>query len=231
MKSNIELSKEHRLAVLQKAASDLSSKFPFICTIEQGMLIIQADWKDTTFINGPGLTREQKSYRHIVRLKPNGKFATLDVYVENYESVGLGGLTIGRREFAGKSVRINWEAQIGKDNQTGKTGLIVNKFSSRSIQVPVKEYFSNLGYAYQRYSLADDWHGISFNMRVVLGLLFMFASGIMIPGIIYSCIVESDKGVYISIAAFIFSFFLIGIGILISGIKDMIKQKRNEEWD
>ena len=229
--SNNELTKEQRLAILQKAAADLTARYNFVCTIEQGMLVIQANWKDTTYINGPGLTREQRSYRHIVRIKPNGKYATLDVYVDDYQSVGLGGLVIRRDAFSGKAVTFNWEAQIGKNNQTGEKGLIVNRFSSRDIQAPVKEYFNNLGFKYQRYSLSDDWHGIQPNMRLILGAMFTVFPALMIPGIMYSVFTEEDKVLYGGIAAFIISFVVFGLFVLISGIKDMIKQKRDEEWD
>ncbi len=222
-----ELSKEQRLEILQKAAADLQAKYPFICTIEQGMLIVQADWEK---MNDLELTDEQKSYRHIVRIKPNGKFATLDTYVNDETAIGLGGLIITREAFAGKTINLNFEMQI-KENSQGNKELNIKKFSTKDIQTPVKEYFTRLGYAYQRYSLSDDWHGIQPNMRLILGAMFTLFPALMIPGIMYSVFTEEDKVLYGGIAAFIISFVVFGLFVLVSGIKDMIKQKRGEDWD
>ncbi len=64
------------------------------------------------------------------------------------------------------------------------------------------------------------------DIRMTIGVIFMLASGMMIPGIIYSVITESEKLLYGGIAAFIICFFALGVGIVIIGIRDM-KNKRN----
>jgi hypothetical protein len=170
----MNLSNEQINAVLQKAAADLMAANPFICTVDQGCLVVQLNWKDTTFFNGRGITREAFGYRYIVKLKPNGKFTTVDLTTADVQSVGLNGINISSSAFAGKQVSFHKDIQLGRDNLTGQTGVITNSFNSRDIQVPVKQYFLNQGFEYQFYSLGDNWHAIPPMLRIALGGIFTF---------------------------------------------------------
>ena len=67
------------------------------------------------------------------------------------------------------------------------------------------------------------------SMFLILGVLFMLVSGGMIPPIIYSVTTEADKLLYGGIVAFIISFFVLGVGLLVFGIKDMKKQNHEKE--
>lgn len=167
----MNLSREQRLAILQRAANDLMAQNPFICTVQQGCLIVQWNWKDTTYFNGQGVAREACSYRHIVKIKPDGKFITVDLHVNNYQSIGLDGMRLSQRIFSGKSVEFHKEVSFGVNNQTGQKGFVVNQFDSRIIQEPVKRYFRGLGLEYKFFSLSDSFHAVPPVSRILLGFL------------------------------------------------------------
>ena len=222
---NMNLSREQRYAILQRAAYELMSQYPFVCTIQQGCLIVQLNWKDNTYFNMQGLTREACSYRHIVKIKPDGKFVTVDVFVNDYTAVGMGGLRISRSAFAGKQIRFTKEIALGRNNQTGQVGVITNEFSTKWIQEPVKNYFLNLGLQYQFYSLVDNFHALPADMRFILGCMFIPGGLIATGGLIYVCHEEliegAAKGLVMGVGL-ISSVAIVALGIclLVTGFKD-----------
>lgn len=143
----------------------------WLCTIEQGFLVIQLNHNNSTFYNGLRLTETTSTYRCVVKIMKNGKFLMTDVYVTDGNSVGLAGLQLSSTAFAGKSIEYHYE--------TSKEGEY--KFSTLDIQKPVKEYFKSLGLKYKFYSYKFSLQALPKVLRIVTVILPLFVGCLFIP--------------------------------------------------
>ncbi len=169
------LTNEEIQQVYEQARVALLISHPeWICTIEQNSLVIQLNWQNATYFNGRGVTHVARVYRHIVKVYPDGKFMTLDVHVNDENSIGLGGIVLSQDAFAGKSWNFHLEKELGHDNNTGETGILTYKFCTSDIQKPVKEYFEGQGFQYKFYSVGEGIKAIPPQIKIALGALFTF---------------------------------------------------------
>ncbi len=175
-----------------QAINYFSTSHPeWICTVEQGVLVIQLNWQNATYFNGMGLTHASRVYRHIVKIFPDGKWMATDVTVNNDSCVGLGGIRISESAFSGKQWSYQAEKVLGHDNQTGQNGILTYKFNTADIQVPVKEYFNSLGFKYKFFSLKESFRGLPKGLRIGVGVVFVFV-GILLLAIFGAIVGNPD---------------------------------------
>ena len=147
------MNKEQIMQYYLNAKTYIEQNHPeLICTIEQDCFITQLNWQNVTYFNGKGLTHSSRTYRNIVKIRPNGDFYMTDVYVNNDSCIGLDGFQISNSYFAGKSWNFTSEIMLGKDNNTGDVGVQVYTFKTSDVQKPIKNYFLGMGLHYKFFS-------------------------------------------------------------------------------
>ena len=236
----MNLSKEKIEQIYIEAKDYFNSVHPeWACTIEQGVLVIQLNWQNSTYFNGRGVSHVARVYRHVVKVFPNGKFMTIDVNTTDESSIGLGSIGISQESFAGKSWNYHYEKELGYDNATGETGILTYRFSTSDIQVPVRKYFENLGLKYNFYSFGEDIKAIPATTKISLGVLFLFIGTVF--SVIEYCVLYIDPdrvldvtingvpqlvpvseislGVRIAFALFPAIFLFVGIFLIINFVK------------
>ena len=149
----MELTREQINLMYENAKKYFDELYPqFLCTVEQDCFIVQLNWQNATYFNGRGLTRSARTYRCVVKIFKNGNFYMTDVYVDDIDKIGLGGIKISREAFAGASWSYHYEKVLGVDNNTHEKGILTYKFCTSEIQKPVKTYFKELGLKKKFYS-------------------------------------------------------------------------------
>ncbi len=144
----------------------------WLCTIEQGFLVAQLNPGNIAYYNGLKLSETASTYRCVVKITPDGKFYLTDVYVENYNVLGLGGLKLSSTAFAGRSIEFHYQS-----NKDGST----YKFSTRDIQKPLIDYFKSLGLTYKFYSYKYSLMAQSGILKVVTVVVPLFCGLLFIP--------------------------------------------------
>ena len=166
---------QEQIAKLQKKVQHHFKKThpEWICTIEGPYLVIQLNWMDATYFNGQGVAHEARIYRHLVEILPSGRFKTMDVTADSEKAIGLEGVTLSMNSFAGKQFIFHADARLGKDNQTGKKGIITYRFNNNDIKKPVREYLEHFGLKYQfMNSPVDEFNAIYGPTKLANGFIF-----------------------------------------------------------
>lgn len=82
--------KEEKREHLNNIIEILNKHYPDLqAIIEDNLIVVQRKYIDMAYINGLGLTKEEKTYRCIGKLRPNGKFQLADFFVNKEDSIGL----------------------------------------------------------------------------------------------------------------------------------------------
>ena len=131
----MKITDEKRQELYTLLKIEIEKQFPqFLCTIEQDVFVIQINWKNTTYFNPNGITKDIKSFRHIIKINKNGSFQTTDVMIEDEKTIGLGNLTISKSMFSGESFGYSLDLSLGIDNNTNQFGIIRNEFTTDTIK-------------------------------------------------------------------------------------------------
>ena len=122
---------------------------PWEVTVEGDTIVARWKWMDATFFSPSQVTNKTKAYTFTVTLKDNGKWKELD----KTQSTSSGaGMRSGRTGFGSTSTFIGKTSQksisfgIGKNNQTGETGVIGFKFDTTKVKQPIREYLTKYGW-------------------------------------------------------------------------------------
>lgn len=143
-----KLSKEQINKIISDAYTYFQANHPELtCSVnyDKGQFIVENNWKDTTYLNTPGVTNERATFKCIVWIFPNGKYYMNDVSIEDSKSLNPNKLNFNKSGFSGRMWHYTKEISFGKDNLTGEKGVIVNEYSTESVHKPIKEYFNALG--------------------------------------------------------------------------------------
>ena len=121
---------------------------PWQVQVEQDSLIATWKWMDATFFGVGTVTDEEKEYKFIVTLLDNGKWTEKDISKESQAKVNFnnGKLSFGSSSFSGTSTRKSITIGLGKNNQTGQTGVIAFRFDTNIIKEPIRAYLKANGY-------------------------------------------------------------------------------------
>lgn len=216
----MELTKEQINLMYENAKKYFDEVYPqFLCTVEQDCLVVQLNWQNVTYFNGRGLTRSARTYRCVVKIFKNGNFYMTDVYVDNIDSIGLGGIKISRDSFAGTSWSYHYEKVLGVDNNTGEKGILTYKFCTSEIQKPVKTYFKELGLKKKFYS-----YSLSIKALPKIGRI----TAVVVP--LLNGSIFSFLGILLNGEQLFFPVFLsLGIIFLLWGIFNIYSLLKKEE--
>lgn len=135
--------------VLQDAENMLNKQEqPWSVVVEGDSIIATWKWMDATFFSTAEVTDEEKEYKFIVTLKDNGKWKETDQSQEKTANINMkdGKISFGSSAFIGNSVQKNITIGLGKNNETGETGIIKFKFDTKIMKEPIRQYLINCGW-------------------------------------------------------------------------------------
>ncbi|MBR5239016.1 MAG: hypothetical protein IKW04_00380 [Clostridia bacterium] len=115
-------------------------------TVEGDTIVTRVKWMDATFFSPDAITTEMQEFEYRVRIVSNGKYTELDKSVSKKKSAGRGGVDMNKSVFVGKQVSFSKTIGVGKDHQTGETGIISNTFYSEEYKAPVRNLLKEFGY-------------------------------------------------------------------------------------
>jgi len=123
---------------------------PWEITVEGDSIVARWKWMDAIFFAPELVTEEIKNYTFTVTLGDNGKWKELDRSSEKSKDVEFkgGALSFGMSSssFKGKKTQKSFSAGLGKDNQTGKVGVVAFKIDTELVKKPVRDYLEHCGW-------------------------------------------------------------------------------------
>ena len=123
---------------------------PWAVTVEGASIVARWRWMDATFFAPHEVTDETRRFTFTVTLSENGKWKELDVTEKKSSGIKISGGSIGfgssSSTFKGKTNQKSFSLGVGKNNQTGQTGLIGFKFDTTSVKQPIRDYLTSQGW-------------------------------------------------------------------------------------
>jgi len=123
---------------------------PWQVTIEEDKIVARWKWMDAIFFAPNEINNETKEYAFTVTLKDNGRWHENDTTSQKSAGIGFSGgnLTFGgsKQMFSGKTTQKSITFGLGKNKQTGETGIIKFKFDTSVIKEPVRAYLTSCGW-------------------------------------------------------------------------------------
>jgi len=123
---------------------------PWAVTIEGDSIVARWKWMDATFFAPHEVNADTREFTFTVTLKDNGTWKELDKTQSKSGGVNVSGgkLSFGgsSNTFVGKTNQKSIQFGIGKDNQTGQTGVIGFKFNTTDVKKPVRDYLISCGW-------------------------------------------------------------------------------------
>ncbi|MBR5825575.1 MAG: hypothetical protein IKY78_00670 [Clostridia bacterium] len=147
MKANVQ-------EVLNAALALNGDDKKYVITVEGNKIITRVKWMDTTFFSPDSITNEMRNFEYIVEVGENGKYKELDKSVSVSKSAGKGGFNFKKSIFIGKEITYDRTVGLGRDNQTGETGIVSNRFYSEEYKAPVRRLLESHGYKRKKGALA-----------------------------------------------------------------------------
>lgn len=121
---------------------------PWGVSIEDDSIVATFKWMDATFF-APGEVNEQtKQYKFVVTLTDDGKWTEFDQSEQKEAKIDFkdNKISFGTSTFAGKQMQKSFAIGLGKNNQTGETGIISFKFDTQIIKETIRAYLKDCGY-------------------------------------------------------------------------------------
>lgn len=135
--------------VLQDAENVLNKQDqPWSIVVEENSIIATWKWMDATFFSVDEISDEEKKYKFIVTLKDNGKWKETDQSQEKTANINMkdGKISFGTSSFVGSSMQKNITIGLGKNKETGETGIIKFKFDTKIMKEPIRQYLMDCGW-------------------------------------------------------------------------------------
>lgn len=115
-------------------------------TVEDDKIITRVKWMDAMFFSPDAITEEMKTFTYTVKVNDNGTYTEVDKTVSKSTSAKSGGFGYQKSVFVGKQITVDKTIGLGKNKQTGQTGVIGITFNSEEYKNPVRTLLKNSGY-------------------------------------------------------------------------------------
>lgn len=114
-------------------------------TVDGNKIITQVKWMDAVLFTSSSVTDEMKSFRFIVELCDDNTWKELDESKSISKGVSKSGAGMSYSSFKGKEISFNKTVALGKNKETGETGVVSFTFNSEEFKKPVREYLEKCG--------------------------------------------------------------------------------------
>lgn len=135
-----------RQEVLDGALALNGADKKYTITVEGNTIITQTKWMDAVLFAQDSITDEVRSFKFTVELGDDNTWTELDRSSATRKSAGPGGFSMGYSSFSGKQISFNKTIAIGKDRNTGETGVVSITFNSEEFKQPVRDYLTACGW-------------------------------------------------------------------------------------
>jgi len=138
-------------SMLYHAANMLNRPdIPWVVTVEGDSIVARWKWMDAVFFAPHEITEEVRSYTFTVTLIGEGKFKEHDSTEDTSKGISMSGGTIGvgasSNKFSGKKSQKSFQMGIGKDNESGKFGIISFKYDTTQVKNQIRSYMEANGW-------------------------------------------------------------------------------------
>ena len=133
--------------VLNEILNLNNGNYPFSVNVEGDTIIAKWKWMDTTYFGVGVVTESIKNFTYTVVLNNDNTYSERDNSEENTKKVDLAQQSFGMQKdlFVGKTTNKEIQFGFGTNNNTGETGVVVNKFDTKIIKEPIRTILENNG--------------------------------------------------------------------------------------
>ena len=123
---------------------------PWEVTIEGDSIVARWKWMDAVFFAPQNVSNEIREFTFTVTLSSKGTWKELDKTENKSGGVKMSGgkLSFGSSSntFKGKTNQKSIKFGVGRDNQTGETGVVGFSFDTTTVKQPVRDYLTACGW-------------------------------------------------------------------------------------
>jgi len=123
---------------------------PWVVTVEGDSIVARWKWMDALWFAMHEVSDEVKSYSFAVTLSDKGTYKELDTTEEKTRSITMNDGKIGfgtsTETFKGKQTRKSFQAGLGRDNTTGRVGVIGFKYNTTQVKDQIRSYLDTNGW-------------------------------------------------------------------------------------
>ena len=119
---------------------------PWEVAVEGDSLVARWKWMDATFFTLSQVSMEARNYTFTVTLYDNGKWREVDRTSDQSMSASTSGFKFSKSMFVGKKFQKSIEIGVGRNNQTGESGIIGFKFDTTMVKRPIRAYLTDCGW-------------------------------------------------------------------------------------
>ncbi len=115
-------------------------------SVDGNKIVTEVKWMDAVFFSPKEVTDEMKQFKFTVTLNDDNTYSEIDESKSVSKKVGAGGFGMQYSSFKGKEITFNKTIGIGKNKDTGDTGIVGTTFYSEEYKKPVRDFLKANGY-------------------------------------------------------------------------------------
>lgn len=119
---------------------------PWEVKVEGDTIVATWKWMDATFFSPTEISDEVKEFKFQVTLLDNGKWKEMDYSSSKSTSGGFGGFGMSSSTFIGHSYNKSVTIGLGKNKDTGESGVVKFDFDTSKIKEPIREFLKSCGW-------------------------------------------------------------------------------------
>ena len=123
---------------------------PWYVTVEGDAVVARWKWTDACFFAPNEVSDETRQFTFTVILDDNGTWREVDRIEQKTTGIGMSGGSLrfgaSSQKFIGKTTKKSFEIGMGKNKQTGETGIVKCKFDTEMVKKPIRAYLSCNGW-------------------------------------------------------------------------------------
>lgn len=134
--------------VLANAPAQLNkADQPWEITVEGDSIIARWKWMDAAFFSIDTVSSQIKDFTFTATLHDDGSWQEMDSENASQGAVSTtGSMRFSKRTFAGKSWQKSTQIGLGKNRQSGESGVIGFQLDTAMLKQPIRDYLTNCGW-------------------------------------------------------------------------------------